>query len=268
MTPAVTPGVSTACLYPMETERALETLLRLGYRRFEVFLNAMEELSPPFLRGLGERARAYGASFVSVHPFTSAAESTLLFGDYPRRTREGFDFYRRYLAAAAQLGARWVVIHGQPQGHGALSDEGYWRRFGELYQLGKEEGAFPAQENVRQHRSARPEFIAGMARYLGEDCAFVLDVKQCRMAGARVEDMVGAMGPRLVHVHLSDAAPGRPCLLPGAGEEDLPGLLALLGRAGFAGTLATEVYRRSFGGEEELAASLEFTKNAVEGAFS
>ena len=25
--------------------------------------------------------------------------------------------------------------------------------------------------------------------------------------------------------------PGRPCLLPGAGEEDLPGLLALLGRA-------------------------------------
>ena len=208
-------------------------MLRLGYRRFEVFLNAMEELSSPFLRGLGERARAYGASFVSVHPFTSAAESTLLFGDYPRRTREGFDFYRRYLAAAAQLGARWVVIHGQPQGHGALSDEGYWRRFGELYQLGKEEGAFPAQENVRQHRSARPEFIAGMARYLGEDCAFVLDVKQCRMAGARVEDMVGAMGPRLVHVHLSDAAPGRPCLLPGAGEEDpAPGLLAPAGPGG------------------------------------
>ena len=85
ITPGMTPGASTACLYPMETERALETLLRLGYRRFEVFLNAMEELSPPFLRGLGERARAYGASFVSVHPFTSAAESTLLFGDYPRR---------------------------------------------------------------------------------------------------------------------------------------------------------------------------------------
>ena len=65
-----------------------------------------------------------------------------------------------------------------------------------------------------------------------------------------------------------NAAPGRPCLLPGAGEEDLPGLLALLGRAGFAGTLVTEVYRRSFGGEEELAASLEFTKNALRAAFS
>ena len=51
-------------------------------------------------------------------------------------------------------------------------------------------------------------------------------------------------------------------------EEDLPGLLALLGRAGFAGTLVTEVYRRSFGGEEELAASLEFTKKALRAAFS
>ena len=156
MIPAITPGVSTACLYPLETERALETLLRLGYRRFEVFLNAMEELSPPFLRGLGERARAYGASFVSVHPFTSAAESTLLFGDYPRRTREGFDFYRRYLAAAAQLGARWVVIHGQPQGHGALSDEGYWRRFGELYQLGKAPSSFPSWYSWERRRGPFP----------------------------------------------------------------------------------------------------------------
>ena len=264
MIPAVTPGVSTACLYPMETERALETLLRLGYRRFEVFLNAMEELSPPFLRGLGERARAYGASFVSVHPFTSAAESTLLFGDYPRRTREGFDFYRRYLAAAAQLGARWVVIHGQPQGHGALSDEGYWRRFGELYQLGKEEGAFPAQENVRQHRSARPEFIAGMARYLGEDCAFVLDVKQCRMAGVEIGDMAQAMGPRLLHVHLSDGAPGRPCLLPGAGEMELTPFRRLLEGLGFGGVVVTEVYRDSFSQVEELANSLSYTKKAFE----
>lgn len=260
----MTPGVSTACLYPMETERALETLLRLGYRRFEVFLNAMEELSPPFLRGLGERARAYGASFVSVHPFTSAAESTLLFGDYPRRTREGFDFYRRYLAAAAQLGARWVVIHGQPQGHGKLPDEGYWQRFGELYRIGYEEGAFPAQENVRQHRGAAPAFIAGMRQYLGEDCAFVLDVKQCRMAGVEIGDMARAMGPRLLHVHLSDGAPGRPCLLPGAGEMELTPFRRLLEGLGFGGVVVTEVYRDSFSQVEELANSLSYTKKAFE----
>ena len=175
-------GVSTACLYPLEPERSLDLLLQLGYRRFEVFPNCMEELSPAYLRDLKGRADAYGAEFVSLHPFTSAMESSLLFGDYPRRTREAFDFYRRYMAAAAYLGAKYVVIHGQPQGHGKLPDEGYWQRFGELYRIGYEEGAFPAQENVRQHRGAAPAFIAGMRQYLGEDCAFVLDVKQCRMA--------------------------------------------------------------------------------------
>ena len=111
-------GASTACLYPMETERSLELLLELGCRRFEVFLNCGEELRPPFLRELKRRAVAYGAAFTSVHPFTSAMESSLLFGDYPRRTREAFDLYRRYMAAAAYLGGRWVVIHVQPLGLG------------------------------------------------------------------------------------------------------------------------------------------------------
>ena len=81
-------GVSTACLYPLEPERSLDLLLQLGYRRFEVFPNCMEELSPAYLRDLKSRADAYGAEFVSLHPFTSAMESSLLFGDYPRRTRE------------------------------------------------------------------------------------------------------------------------------------------------------------------------------------
>ena len=45
-------GVSTACLYPLEPERSLDLLLQLGYRRFEVFPNCMEELSPAYLRDL------------------------------------------------------------------------------------------------------------------------------------------------------------------------------------------------------------------------
>ena len=86
--------------------------------------NCAQELSPAYLRELKNRAEAYGASFVSVHPYTSAIESNLLFGDYPRRTAEAFDFYRRYMAACAFLGGKYVVIHGQSAGHGALSDQG------------------------------------------------------------------------------------------------------------------------------------------------
>ena len=37
-------GISTACLYPLETENALDRLLQLGFRRFEVFLNSFSEL--------------------------------------------------------------------------------------------------------------------------------------------------------------------------------------------------------------------------------
>lgn len=255
-------GVSTACLYPMETERSLELLLRMGYRRFEVFFNCMEELGNPFLRELKRRAEAYGASFVSVHPFSSAAESTLLFGDYPRRTQEAFDFYRRYMAAAAYLGGKYVVIHGQPQGHGKLTDEGYWERFGQLYRLGEEEGAYPAQENVRQHRAGTVDFVAGMARYLGDSCGFVLDVKQCRMAGASIQEMARAMGKRLVHVHLSDEDEGRPCLLPGAGRFNHQAFRQLLEGQGFTGTVVTEVYRTSFSQLKELENSLYFTKKA------
>ena len=257
-------GISTACLYPMETERALDLLLGLGFRQFEVFLNCESELQRPFLRELKARAHEYGAVFTSVHPFTSAMESSLLFGNYPRRTAEAFAFYRRYCEAAAYLGGKYVVIHGQPLGHGALSDEGYWERFGELYRLGREEGAWPAQENVRNLRASDPACLRGMRQHLGEDCAFVLDVKQCRMMGHPVEEVAQAMGGRLVHVHLSDCRAGEPCLLPGAGEFDLAGFRALLEAQGYQGSVITEVYRRNFGGLRELSAA----KQAVEQAFA
>ena len=117
---------------------------------------------------------------------------------------------------------------------------------------------------MRQHRGAVPAFIAGMRQYLEEDCAFVLDVKQCRMAGVEIGDMAQAMGPRLLHVHLSDGAPGRPCLLPGAGEMELTPFRRLLEGLGFGGVVVTEVYRDSFSQVEELANSLSYTKKAFE----
>ena len=257
-------GISTACLYPMETEQALQILLDLGYRRFEVFLNCMEELQPPFLRELKRRADGVGAEFMSVHPFTSAVESSLLFGDYPRRTEEGFDLYRRYFAAAAYLGAKWVVIHGQPQGHGKLSDQGYWQRFGELYRLGGLEGAYPAQECVRRFRAADTAFVAGMRESLGDQCAFVLDVKQCRMVGTPWQDMVRAMGQRLVHVHLSDWDEEHPCLLPGAGKGGFLPLRRALEQRNYSGAVITEVYRENFQELSQLKNSLYFTKNFFE----
>ena len=45
-------GVSTACLYPMETEKALRALGEAGVRTVEVFFNADFEARPPILHEL------------------------------------------------------------------------------------------------------------------------------------------------------------------------------------------------------------------------
>ncbi len=257
-------GVSTSCLYPMETERALGVLLGQGYRCFEVFLNSFREMERPFLRELKAMGEGYGARFVSVHPFTSAMESMLLFGEYGRRVEEGYDLYARFMEAAAYLGAGHVVIHGQLQGHGSLEDEAYWERFGELYRHGDAAGAWPAQENVRRHRGADPAFLAGMKAYLGPSCGFVLDVKQCRMSGFSIEAVSAAMGDKLKHVHLSDCRGDEACLLPGAGDFDLAGFAGHLRGMGYGGAVVTEVYRDGFGGEEELG----WSRVQVERAFA
>lgn len=253
-------GISTACLYPMETEKSLKQMLEGGYRLFEVFLNAWEELSPAYLHELKKMAEEYGARFLSVHPFTSPMESMLLFGNYPRRTKEGMEFYKKYMEAAAYLGGKYVVIHGQKPGTGKMENPGYWERFGEVYRLAKTFGVEAAQENVNLHRSSAPGFIKEMRQYLKDDCAFVLDTKQCRRAGCSVEEMACAMGEKLCHVHLSDYTDRRDCLLPGQGNFDIPGFFSLLETLSYKGNVVVEVYRDSFSAEEELRDALSYLR--------
>lgn len=258
-------GVSTACLYPMYTEEAFDKLLAQGYRVFEVFVNAYQEFSPAFMKRLRQKGQEYGVIFTSVHPFTSLLESMLLFERYDRRTEEGIELYKRFMESAAVLGAKYVVIHGQHAGTGGLhmpaaakkhsEDERYWEVFGRLYRAGYEIGAFPIQENVRLCRSAAPDFIRGMRQHLGEDCAFVLDIKQCRVSGVAIDDMLAAMGTRLRHIHLSDCSRDFPCLLPGFGDFDFRAFWQKLDGMDYDGRLVTEVYNTSYGDLSELSES-------------
>lgn len=246
-------GVSTGCFYPLETEKSLALLLSMGFRTFEIFLNADSEMKPAFLRELKAQLEDGGGRAVSVHPYTSAIEGTILFGGYPRRIEDGFELYRRYFETAAFLGAKYLVIHGQ-QKHGGVftPEQEYWERFARLARLGREVGVAPAQENVVHYRGADPAFLRGMREYLGEEVSFVLDVKQLRLCGYALEEMLSAMGNRLCHVHLSDGAPGRSCLLPGEGEEDFSSLFSRLSAQGYRGDMSIEVYRQGFCQAEDL----------------
>lgn len=261
-------GISTACLYPQLTEKCLDKLLNMGFRTFEVFVNAESEFSHSFMRELKKRADAFGATFTSVHPYTSALEGMLLFEAYDRRTDESIELYKRYMESAAVLGAEYVVIHGQrwvANPHKLLASyERYWNVFGRMYRAGHDIGAFPAQENVMGHRSANTEFIQGMREYLDDECKFVLDIKQCRISNVTEKDMINAMGKQLCHIHISDCTEGKPCILPGFGEFDFIDFFEMLDTAGYRGKLMTEVYGTSYKEEKEILQSKNLMKKIVD----
>ncbi len=261
-------GISTACLYPMATEESLRRLLGRGFRLFEIFINTASELEEAYYqKELCAPLRQEGARVISVHPFTSAFENMLFFSDYPRRTEDGLAFYRRYFEMAQQLGARYLVLHGQRNYQKSrISEEEYFARYARLFRLGKEEyGIITAQENVAAFRSEKASFIRKMRETLGDDCAFVLDIKQAVRAGEDPEKMRLAMGKNLVHVHLNDHTPEKDCLLPGKGTFCFESFFKKLRDSGYQGDGVVEVYRGDFDEESELDAAMGYLKCAGQG---
>lgn len=108
----MTVGASSACFFPLETEKALDGVLRLGFDKAEVFFNTSSELEEPFVKELKRNADSHGARILSVHPFSSSLESNCIFAEYKRRFDDFIGLYQKHFHAAAVLGADVVVIHG------------------------------------------------------------------------------------------------------------------------------------------------------------
>ncbi len=71
-------GISTSCLYPMETKESLQTLTDMGFQEFEVVFNTFREIQSSYTLEMRERLDDYGAVMRSIHPFTSGFESALI----------------------------------------------------------------------------------------------------------------------------------------------------------------------------------------------
>ena len=211
-------GISTACLYPLETESALDRLLQLGFQRFEVFLNSFSELEEPYLRAQKRILRAAVQPSALFIPLPPVSKAFCFFSDYIRRFHDGQDLYKRYFEAAAELGASIVVLHGQKKVSKSLTEEQYFERYEKLYQLGQRYHIMLAQENVNLYRSESPDFIRRMRRQLGENCAFCFGYQAVLSSGSDPFAMASAMADRLVHVHLNDRDDREDCLLPGRGK--------------------------------------------------
>lgn len=151
-------GISTSCLYPQTTEKALDTLGNMGIKTCEVFLNSISETTAEFAKILNNIKSHHGMEIVSVHPFSSFSETYMMFSRYERRFDDIIEFYKNCFEVTRMLGSEISIIHGSLL-TGDLTYDEYFSRFQKLIDAGKEFGVTVCQENVNRHFSESPEFL-------------------------------------------------------------------------------------------------------------
>lgn len=256
-------GASSACFYPMETEKAFLHIAELGFRYSEIFFNSRSELDRSFVRELKAIRDAYGITVTSLHPYRSFAEGYNFFSSYERRFLDGVDNYKRYFDAAATLGAKYIVLHGS-RGYIDISAEQYADRFARLNEAAKPFGCIVAHENVVDFIGEKPEFMKTMQSYLGDGFKMVLDVKQARRANVDPMEFIEAMGKSIVHVHLSDYSQSCDCLPPSEeGLFDFASLFTALHKKGYNGRYMIELYSNNFSKENEILNSAKYLEEIL-----
>lgn len=257
-------GASTANLYPMETEKALDVLLQLGIKTIEIFLNSVCETEPQFVQMLRRKADEAGAQIVSVHPYTSVAEPYLFFTEYERRFSDGLKEYEKLFQVCKALGASYLIMHGDRMATpSSLPESLSLQRFAQIRQLGKRYGVTLLQENVCRNRSRDPAFLRAMRQQLGGEAAFVLDFKQAIRSEQTVDTVLQAMGDRVAHIHISDHDEQHDCLVPGRGIQNFEGIFKQLEQQKFDGAVIIELYRQNYGEPQELVDGICFLQQFV-----
>ncbi len=244
-------GMSTACLYPMETEVALEEIGKRGIKTTEIFFNCESELKESFVDILVEIKEKYGLKIAAIHPTMSLAEPFMIFSAYERRFYEAIKQYTRYSQIAKKLGAEYIIMHGG-RPNGTLSDEEYCERYMALNNATRQNGVTVLQENVVNFRSGDIEFLHSMAEILGEEAKFCFDIKQSVRCGYLPERLIKEFYPYIKHFHISDHSTAGDCLIPGTGKFDFSQLFKFLEDNEFKGSLITEVYSSCYKKTDDL----------------
>lgn len=255
-------GISTACFYPFETEASLELIGKNGVKTTEIFFNSLGELKSSFIKDLLQIKNAYDIEIVSIHPTFSLAESFMLFSGYERRYYEGLELYKRYAEIAAELGAKYVVMHGGKP-NDVLDDLGFCERFAGIAEHVKTNGAVLLQENVAKYRAGNLETLMQMKNTLGEYANFCLDVKQCIRGGYSPLDALELLNDNIRHIHISDNNSAFDCLLPLKGNYDLIAFLEKANSLNYDGAALIEVYKNAYEDRKEVFESYYSFKNIL-----
>ena len=245
-------GASTACLYPLETEKALYELAVRGVKNVEIFINSVDELDGAVFSDMRKTLGSFGMSVKSVHPFSSPMETLFLFGNYPRRTEYLLDIYKHYFEVMNLLGAKIFVLHGAILSSN-VPDERYMERYLRLYREGVAKGITVAQENICYCKSSSLSFLKNMSEQLGDEVRFVIDLKQARRSNLDIFQIIDALGDKTVHLHVSDGSKGGDCLPIGTGDFDFERLFRVMDGLNYDGALIVELYRENYSSYDDLA---------------
>ena len=252
-------GVSTASLYPLETELALEEIGKAGVKTTEIFFNCESELKPAFIDILKDIQNEYGIAIPSIHPTYSLAESFLLFSEYERRFWEGIDKFKRYSEIAAELGAKYIILHGG-KNNGITGDEEYCQRYMLLNEATLKNGVTVLQENVANFRARDKEFLRSMCKILGDDAQFCLDVKQAVRSGYTPIELAEEFHSHIKHCHISDHSLAGDCLLPLNGGFDFNAFFNFMSSKGYKAAYMIEVYKNAYKSFDEIFTSFDRIK--------
>lgn len=244
-------GISTSSFYPLETENALEEIAKFGVKTAEIFFNAESELKPTFIDILKDIKDDYGLIIPSIHPTMSLAESFMIFSEYERRFYESIDKFSRYSEIAAELGAKYIILHGGKP-NGLLTDEEYFERYMRLNNVTRKNGVTVLQENVARFRAGDIEFLRNMRDFLGDDAQFCFDVKQSVRCGYNPLDLLTEFMGNIKHCHISDHSLASDCQLPLNGKFDFKTFFEILKQNDYKGVSIIEVYNNAYRNYEEI----------------
>ena len=250
-------GLSSACFYPLETEKSVLRVCEIGAKTIEIFMNADSEFEPAFVKNMADICKSYGVKVASVHTMGSFTESFHLFSSYKRRYYEAKETsFKRHFDVMHTLGAEILVLHGSKK-PGSISDEEYFERFGELSRMGKAEGLKICQENVVHYRSESPDFLLRMGEYLGDDFNMVFDIKQSVRTGINPFEFAEKLHKYIRHVHISDHNSEKDCFVPCKnGTFDFARFFSMMNELNYQGDYIIELYEHGFENDKELACAL------------
>ena len=254
-------GMSTTCVYPLESEQAFRLAKLAGFDGIEVMVT--QEESTQRAEPLLELSRRYALPILSVHAPVLLL-THFVWGRDPRAK------LARTAELAVAVGADTVVVHPPFRWQAGVRRRLPRHRARDL-------GAVRRRDRGREHvpvaaagRNLKA-YAPGWDPRLMDCDAVTLDFSHAALSGVDSLQFANDLGDRMRHVHLCDGSGAigegqvfDEHLLPGRGREPVAEVLQSLAARGWDGSIVAEINTRKARSERErlelLRETLEFAR--------